>query len=126
MAFMFNFRQKIKEGKPLIGTIQALNSPDITEMLVAAGFDWLWIDLEHSIIDAAGAQRILQAAGSNCPCVIRVPCGDRVWTKKLLDIGLSNSAGIHRKVLEASVSPAPMVTACGLTNTWPMPTKMSL
>ncbi len=87
MVFMFNFRQKLKEGKPLIGTLQALNSPEVTEMLAAAGFDWLWVDLEHSTIDAEGAQRILLAAGSSCPCVIRVPCGDQVWIKKLLDIG---------------------------------------
>ncbi|UCH98657.1 MAG: 2,4-dihydroxyhept-2-ene-1,7-dioic acid aldolase [Candidatus Aminicenantes bacterium] len=84
---MFNFRQRIKEGKPLVGTLQALNSPEVTEILVSAGFDWLWIDLEHSTIDVEGAQRILQAAGNNCPCVLRVPGGDQVWIKKLLDIG---------------------------------------
>ncbi len=84
---MLNFKQRIKEGKPLIGIIQALNSPEVTEILVSCGFDWLWIDLEHSAMEVEAAQRLLQAAGSRCPCVIRVPCGDEVWIKKLLDTG---------------------------------------
>jgi 2-keto-3-deoxy-L-rhamnonate aldolase RhmA len=109
MAFMFNFRQEIKEGKPLIGTLQTLNSPDITEMLVAAGFDWLFIDLEHSTIDVEGAQRILQAAGSNCPCVIRVPCGDQVWIKKLLDIG---PAGVIIPQVKSAREAAEIVQFC--------------
>lgn len=106
---MFNFRQKIKEGKPLVGTLQALNSPEVTEMLVAAGFDWLWIDLEHSIIDVEGAQRILQAAGNNCPCVLRVPAGDRVWIKKLLDIG---PAGVIIPLVKSAREAAQIVQFC--------------
>ena len=109
MAFMFNFRQKLKEGKPLIGTLQALNSPEVTEMLVAAGFDWLWVDLEHSTIDGEGAQRILQAAGSNCPCVLRVPSGDQVWIKKLLDIG---PAGVIIPLVRSAREAARIVQFC--------------
>lgn len=109
MAFMFNFRQKLKEGKPLIGTLQALNSPEVTEMLVAAGFDWLWIDLEHSVIDVEGGQRILQAAGSNCPCILRVPAGDQVWIKKLLDIG---PAGVIIPQVKSAQEAAEVVQYC--------------
>jgi 2-dehydro-3-deoxyglucarate aldolase len=109
MAFMFNFRQNIKEGKPLVGTLQALNSPEVTEMLVAAGFDWLWIDLEHSTIDVEGAQRILQAAGNNCPCILRVPAGDQVWIKKLLDIG---PAGVIIPQVKSAREAAEIVQFC--------------
>jgi 2-dehydro-3-deoxyglucarate aldolase len=109
MVFMFNFRQKLKEGKPLIGTLQAMNSPEVTEMLAAAGFDWLWIDLEHSTIDVEGAQRILQAASSNCPCILRVPCGDQVWTKKLLDIG---PAGVIIPGVKSAREAAEIVQFC--------------
>lgn len=91
MALSFTFKKKLKEGKPLIGTLQTLDSPEITEILALAGFDWLWIDLEHSILDVKGAQRILQAAGSTCSGIIRSPSHDPVWIKKLLDIG---AAGI--------------------------------
>lgn len=91
MVSSFRFREKLKEGKPLIGTVQTLNSPEVTEILAAVGFDWLFIDLEHSILDIGGAQRILQAAGPQCPCVIRPPSQEEVWIKKILDTG---AAGI--------------------------------
>jgi 2-dehydro-3-deoxyglucarate aldolase len=91
MVSSFQFREKLKEGKPLIGTVQTLNSPEVTEILAAVGFDWLFIDLEHSILDIEGAQRILQAAGPQCPCVIRPPSQEEVWIKKILDTG---AAGI--------------------------------
>lgn len=87
MTFSRNFKQQIHSGQPLIGTIQSLNVPEITELLVLAGFDWLFIDLEHSPIDVPGAQSILQAAASRCPCIIRVPSHDEIWLKKVLDIG---------------------------------------
>jgi 2-dehydro-3-deoxyglucarate aldolase/4-hydroxy-2-oxoheptanedioate aldolase len=91
MVSSFQLRQKLEEGKPLIGTVQTLNSPEVTEILAAVGFDWLFIDLEHSILDIEGAQRILQAAGPGCPCIIRPPSQDEVWIKKILDTG---AAGI--------------------------------
>jgi len=55
--------------------------------MAAVGFDWLFIDSEHSPFNAHGAQIILQAAGFACPCVVRVPAHDEVWIKKALDIG---------------------------------------
>lgn len=87
----FQLKQKLKEKKPLIGMLQTLDSPEVTEILAGAGFDWIFVDLEHSTLDARSAQRILQAAAGNCPCVLRAPCHDEAWIKKLLDAG---SAGI--------------------------------
>lgn len=91
MITMHNFREKLKEKKPLIGILQTLDSPEVTEILSAAGFDWLFIDLEHSPMDILAAQRILEAAGNQCPCIIRSPSHDEAWIKKILDIG---AAGI--------------------------------
>jgi 2-keto-3-deoxy-L-rhamnonate aldolase RhmA len=53
--------------------------------MAGVGFDWLFIDSEHSPLDAHGAQTILQAAGRSCPCVVRVPAHDEVWIEKALD-----------------------------------------
>lgn len=87
MEHPFNFKQKIKTGQPLIGTLQTLNSTEITEILINAGFDWLWIDLEHSAIDIHGGQKIVEVAGIHCPCLVRVPSAEEVWIKKILDTG---------------------------------------
>jgi 2-keto-3-deoxy-L-rhamnonate aldolase RhmA len=85
------FRQKLLGGETLIGTMITLPSPEMVEIMVDLGFDWLFIDCEHASFDSRVAQSLLQAAGDRCPCVIRVSCGQDVWIKKMLDIG---AAGI--------------------------------
>jgi 2-dehydro-3-deoxyglucarate aldolase/4-hydroxy-2-oxoheptanedioate aldolase len=84
-----SFRSKILRRELLIGTIVTLPSPEISEILRLAGFNWLFVDLEHSAMDVADAQVLLQAAGPNTPCVVRVPANNDVWIKKCLDIGAS-------------------------------------
>lgn len=85
------FRTRLKSGELLLGTLVTLASPEVVEILIDAGYDWLFIDCEHAPFDALGAQPLLQAAGDRCPCIIRVPAGDEIWIKKALDIG---AAGI--------------------------------
>lgn len=84
------FAARIRQRELLIGTLISLPSPEITELLVNCGYDWLFIDAEHGAFDPHDAQKLLQAAGA-CPCAVRVPAGDDVWIKKALDIG---AAGI--------------------------------
>jgi 2-dehydro-3-deoxyglucarate aldolase/4-hydroxy-2-oxoheptanedioate aldolase len=69
----------------LIGTVVTLSSPAVAELLSDAGFDWLFIDVEHSPLDWQAAQALLQAA--RCPCIVRVPLCDEISIKKALDIG---------------------------------------
>jgi 2-keto-3-deoxy-L-rhamnonate aldolase RhmA len=83
------FRKRLLQGDVLVGTLITLSSAEVAEIMAEVGFDWLFVDTEHSPFNAYGAQRILQAAGRNCPCVVRVPANDDVWIKKALDIGAS-------------------------------------
>ena len=82
------FITALRGGRRLVGTIVGLPSPEVAEIMAGAGFDWLFIDAEHGPIDTLTAQRMLQAAG-RCPCIVRVPAGDEVWLKKVLDIGVA-------------------------------------
>jgi len=84
-----SFKKKLLRGDILLGTIQTLSSLEITEILCSVGFDWLFIDLEHSTLNSRDAQYILQAAAPGFPCMIRVPAIDEVWIKKVLDAGAS-------------------------------------
>lgn len=84
-----HFREKLLEGQLLVGTIVTLPAPEVSEILSGAGFDWLFIDAEHSPLGFRDAQILLQAAGHGCPCLVRVPAGEEVWIKKALDIGAS-------------------------------------
>jgi 2-dehydro-3-deoxyglucarate aldolase len=86
-----NFKEKLARHDLLVGTIVTLPSPEIAEIFCGAGFDWLFVDLEHSTLSIRDAQVVLQAAAPKVPCVVRIPSNDEVWIKKALDIG---SAGI--------------------------------
>lgn len=61
---MDTFRQRLKQKDLLIGTLFTLPSPEIAEILSEAGFDWLWVDMEHTLLDVQNVQRILQAVQS--------------------------------------------------------------
>ena len=82
-----SFKRKLQRRDLLIGTIMTLPSPEISEMLDRQGFDWLFVDLEHSALNIREAQSILQAVSSKTSCVVRVPANDESWIKKCLDIG---------------------------------------
>ena len=82
---MHDLKSRLRNRETLVGTIVTLSSPVVAELLSNAGFDWLFIDVEHSPLDWQAAQALLQAA--RCPCVIRVPLCDEISIKKALDIG---------------------------------------
>ena len=85
------FRDRLARREPLLGTLLTLPSPEIAELLACAGFDWLFIDMEHGLLDFEIVQRMVQAAGSACPCLVRVAYNEPILIGKALDTG---AAGI--------------------------------
>ena len=81
------FRERLTQHQLLLGTIISLPSAEIGEILAQAGFDWLFLDLEHSSMTAREAQIILQAVAGRVASFIRVPLNDEIWIKKCLDSG---------------------------------------
>jgi 2-keto-3-deoxy-L-rhamnonate aldolase RhmA len=82
-----SFRNRLNDGDLLLGTILTLPSPEIAELLSQAGFDWLFVDMEHTSLDVKDVQRILQAVGREFPCLVRIPVMDEAWIKKVLEAG---------------------------------------
>jgi 2-dehydro-3-deoxyglucarate aldolase/4-hydroxy-2-oxoheptanedioate aldolase len=82
-----NFRQRLLAQTPSIGVVATLADPSVVEILVQAGYDWLWIDAEHSPLNPTDIQKMAQAAGG-CPCLVRVPGLEEGWVKKVLDTGV--------------------------------------
>ena len=56
------FRTRLRAGERLIGPMVTLSSPEVVELFAELGFDWLFIDAEHTPMEAAQLQRLLQAA----------------------------------------------------------------
>jgi len=81
-------KEKILNGKPVVGAFVGLGHPDVTETLSRAGFDWLLIDGEHGPLGLETMQTMLMAMnGSNCTPIVRVQWNDPVIIKRVLDIG---------------------------------------
>jgi 2-dehydro-3-deoxyglucarate aldolase len=81
------FRERLGRREPLLGILLTLPSPEIAELLAGAGFDWLFIDMEHGLLDATSAQRMIQAAGPACPCIVRVASHEPIGVAKARDTG---------------------------------------
>lgn len=81
------FKKRLAQGDLLLGIVLTLPSLEMAEILSLAGFDWFFVDLEHSAMGVREVQAILQVAGHRVPCVVRVPSLDEVWIKKVLDTG---------------------------------------
>lgn len=82
-----SFRRRLLEGRPLIGALLQIPLPEVAELFAEAGYDWLFVDLEHSPMDARAALNLLTAVDKQVPCVVRVPWNDEASIKKALDIG---------------------------------------
>ena len=81
------FRTQLRNRERLNGTMITLASTTSAEILAQAGFDWFFIDGEHSSLSSSEIQRILQAISHRAACVVRVPESGELTIKKVLDIG---------------------------------------
>ena len=82
-----SFQSRLHNREPLLGTIISIPSPEIAEIFADIGFDWLFIDLEHSSMGPYDALTLLQAVAGRVDCILRVPLNDEIWIKKVLDTG---------------------------------------
>jgi 2-dehydro-3-deoxyglucarate aldolase/4-hydroxy-2-oxoheptanedioate aldolase len=81
------FRESLGQGKPLIGTLVTLGLPAVAEMISHCGFDWLWIDMEHSPLSLDQVQQLIQAKSEQVAAMVRIPVNDETWIKRVLDLG---------------------------------------
>lgn len=86
---MASIRTRLQQGDLVLGTILSFNSPDVAELLSAVGFDWLFVDAEHGTFNTHELQAVLQAAGRNTECIVRIPHLSEVYVKQTLDVGAS-------------------------------------
>jgi 4-hydroxy-2-oxoheptanedioate aldolase len=81
------FRERLRRGDPLVGTLLGLASPELAEIAADAGFDWLFIDTEHGALETREVMHIVQAVREPCACLVRVPETNETWLKRALDTG---------------------------------------
>ena len=78
-------------SRPLAGMWVCSGSPVVAEICAGSGLDWLLIDMEHSPNGLGSVLTQLQAvAAYPITPVVRVPSGDAVTIKQVLDLGAQN------------------------------------
>lgn len=92
MPLRVTFRDALAAAsRPLAGVWACSGSPLVAEILAGAGMDWMLIDMEHSpnSLESTLAQLQAVAAYDTTP-VVRVPFGETVMIKQVLDLGAQN------------------------------------
>jgi 2-keto-3-deoxy-L-rhamnonate aldolase RhmA len=86
-----SFKEQMRNGVPQIGVRTQLCSPIVAEALGFCGFDYVYIDMEHSPNDLMSVLHQCQAlAGTGAHPVVRLPTNDVSTIQSLLDIGVEN------------------------------------
>jgi 4-hydroxy-2-oxoheptanedioate aldolase len=81
-------KKLLKEGKPAIGTWLSLGNVLAARFLARSGFDWLTIDVEHSLVGMESTSTMLGTiADAGCIGLTRVPEGKHDQIKRMLDNG---------------------------------------
>lgn len=80
--------ERLNNGEVLIGTHITCNDPLLTEIIGNAGFDYLWIDTEHTYIEKTMLiNHLIAARACQIPAFVRIPWNDQVLAKPILDMG---------------------------------------
>jgi len=81
-------KEKINAGKITFGSWVTLGHTSIPEIMGNAKFDWLAIDLEHSVIDIQKTQELIQTIDLKAlPSFVRLTANKSDLIKRVMDAG---------------------------------------
>ena len=109
-AFQNPVKKALKEGKVVIGAGVYMGSADAVTTLAGAGFDYVWIEMEHGPVTLETARdMILATRGMKAVPFIRVPAKRHWLAKRALDIG---SLGVAFPFVSTREQALQAVAAC--------------
>lgn len=122
----------LREGKPVMGATITVPSVETAAQMANMGFDFLWIEMEHSPITLETARNmILATRGLKAVPFIRVPVNEFWTAKRALDMGalgvifpFTSNAGLARQAVAACKYPPEGRRGYGpglATFRWPAP-----
>ncbi|MBP9871983.1 MAG: 2,4-dihydroxyhept-2-ene-1,7-dioic acid aldolase, partial [Nitrosomonas sp.] len=83
-----SLKSKLSRSELTIGSWVTLGHPSIAEIMAAAGFDWLVLDMEHSVLELSEVQSIIQVLdGKQCPAIVRLTSNHPDQIKRVMDAG---------------------------------------
>ena len=83
-----SLKRRLKNGETTIGSWVTLGHSAVAEIMAKAGYDWLVIDMEHSVIELSDAQELMQAIDlGGIPSIVRLTSNDENQIKRVMDAG---------------------------------------
>lgn len=83
-----SLKGRLANNELTVGSWVTLGHPSIAEIMAGAGFDWLVIDAEHSVIELSDIQTLILAMDvHDCPAIVRVTSNDANQIKRVMDAG---------------------------------------
>jgi len=104
------FKAKTAAGKTALGVCVTSYDSGVSELAADAGFDFVWIDMEHSpmtIVDAM--HHVMAVRGTGCAPFVRVPWNQNFLLKPVLDLA---PAGVIVPMVNSAGDAAAAVRAC--------------
>lgn len=85
---MNKLREKLNSGKTAIGSHISLSDSSVTEIMGDMGFDYLWIDMEHTSMSREDLRNhLLAARATGVSPIVRIPEVSQVQAKPILEMG---------------------------------------
>ena len=83
-----SLKDKIRNKKLTFGSWISISSPIVAEVMAQSGFDWLVIDIEHSVISISQVQNIIQIIElSGVTPLVRISENNSTLIKRCMDAG---------------------------------------
>ena len=103
-------KKRFRAGETTFGAFVSFQDPGSAEIMAGTGFDWVFIDMEHSPFDLKSLQHVLMAfSGRSTVPIVRVPWNDRIRIKQALDLG---AEGILVPMVSSPVEAQAAMAAC--------------
>ncbi|MEK6717962.1 MAG: aldolase/citrate lyase family protein [candidate division NC10 bacterium] len=81
-------KRRLRAGETTFGAWVSFQDPGAAEIMAGTGYDWVFIDTEHSPFSLESLQHVLMAFNGRATVpIVRVPWNDRVRIKQVLDLG---------------------------------------
>jgi 2-keto-3-deoxy-L-rhamnonate aldolase RhmA len=94
-------RERLDRGEPVIGVTITSTSLDLAALAAACGFDFLWVEMEHSPVTLETLRHVVLTSRA-APAVpfARIPSCETWLAKRVLD------AGVHGVIVPFTSTPA--------------------
>src|SRR5689334_19168168 len=82
-------KDKLKRGEPVYGIVISINSVEVAAQAAAMGFDFLWLEMEHTPLSLDTVRNIVLATRGLPAVPFARPPINELWTaKRVLDAGV--------------------------------------